>query len=685
MPASPELTGGSGFTYENAVAAFYLTSVFTEGTPLGLSEAVATAVRLQRGETGRPLDDLIVEALGADGTASIDLQVTTTLALTAGNEKFGDIIARAWKTLKRSEFDDGRDRVGFVVRTVGEQSLQDLRFLCDAARRATDADDFAGGRAAFSQSKNAILAAIGQHIRDNTSGKGDAHDVWRLIRSFVPLRLQLIGATATDRHAAIERLRGRLTPAEVDRAGDLWARLVQIAAEAQASGGSIDRPLLERELSASFALTPARSFRADIERLSAETAFGLASIRDRIDGEHIVREAPRERTIEARKGNQLIHLTGRPGTGKSVVLKDVANALSLDGTILVLKADRLVEGGWPGFRNRHGLATLAPADLLQAMSLGSHSTLLIDGIDRIAPAHRAIVTELVEAMFDAAGKTSWSVITTVRTGSIADLRHWFPIDRFRTIKEIEVDHLSDAEAEALATSRPSLRELLFGHEAVRDLARRPFFLSVLAALTTPEGTSITRETDLARAWWSGGGHDSEGASRRARQSVLLALARQGARTMGRRMLASEFSPEAVEGLVRDDVLTEQDDSLRLSFAHDIFFEWAFYHVLMEADDGWPAELVEAGEPPALGRPVELLSARRLTEYDVWSEQLLALETGNVRSQWLRSWLLGPFLVRPDPSDDAFKVRVLLENEGVRLERLLTWFLATRTAANPGFL
>ncbi len=70
MPASPEATGGAGYTFEDSVVASYLTSLLVEGGVRGLSEAVAQTVSLQRAATGEPLDDIIVEAIDRYGRSA---------------------------------------------------------------------------------------------------------------------------------------------------------------------------------------------------------------------------------------------------------------------------------------------------------------------------------------------------------------------------------------------------------------------------------------------------------------------------------------------------------------------------------------------------------------------------------------------------------------------------------------
>ncbi|MBI0027045.1 hypothetical protein H3S85_11320 [Bartonella sp. M0187] len=50
--ASPELTGGYGYTFEDATAAVYLTALLCEATAAGLPGRIVTRVALQQGSQG---------------------------------------------------------------------------------------------------------------------------------------------------------------------------------------------------------------------------------------------------------------------------------------------------------------------------------------------------------------------------------------------------------------------------------------------------------------------------------------------------------------------------------------------------------------------------------------------------------------------------------------------------------
>src|SRR5690606_1815183 len=97
----------------------------------------------------------------------------------------------------------------------------------------------------------------------------------------------------------------------------------------------------------------------------------------------------------------------------------------------------------------------------------------------------------------------------------------------------------------------------------------------------------------------------------------------------------------IEGLVEDGILQHVRKGHTVRFSHDIFFEWSFFHVLVELGNEWPDEISACGEPPAVARVVELLSQWEYRDSKSWTSTLNKLAATKMRSQWTRAWLLGP--------------------------------------------
>jgi hypothetical protein len=102
-PASTELTGGAGFSYEDTVVAYYLSSLLRRERAAGQSGLV-TSVAVQQQGHGNPMDDLVVEFddMGTKRVLSLQIKRSVTISGAESNEEFRGIIAAAVKTLLSS-------------------------------------------------------------------------------------------------------------------------------------------------------------------------------------------------------------------------------------------------------------------------------------------------------------------------------------------------------------------------------------------------------------------------------------------------------------------------------------------------------------------------------------------------------------------------------------------------------
>jgi hypothetical protein len=81
--------------------------------------------------------------------------------------------------------------------------------------------------------------------------------------------------------------------------------------------------------------------------------------------------------------------------------------------------------------------------------------------------------------------------------------------------------------------------------------------------------------------------------------------------------------------------------------------------------------------------VELLSQAELKEGQDWQAHLAQLEAaGDVRSQWLRAWMLGPFGLPDFDSHETTYNEAMLANGSKRISKLVVWYQAEKTKPNP---
>jgi len=685
--ASPELTGGAGFTFEDACVTVYLAALLAEEVAAGLPDRAVVGVAVQQAPVGRPLDDLVVTAKATDSSvATLDLQIkrALTISAAASNHDFRSVVIQAWRTIMASTFHADLDRVGAVTGQVASESKRALESVCEWARShamaASFLQSFSAGIAnethrAIRDTVRAILTEIDPALGDDA--------LHRFFRHFVLVTFDFLHDGATTPPTQVPVLRAVLADSDKSRAEDLWQRLQRVAREAAGRGANFDRATLLNRLHGAFRFAGVRSLQADLAIVQESATRALAEIDNTIDGLNLSRPTTSAAIAAASATHRYVQVTGLPGTGKSAALRAFAETYAAHGPVIVLKADRLDGSTWAAYSAGLGVdPRLKP--LLQEIAAIGTPILFIDGLDRIEIANRGIVNDLLNAFASDSDLGQWHVVASVRDNGIEPLRTWLsPAWTRAGASIVEVQSFDDDEAGEIAIQRPALGVLLFGDAKLQELARRPFFLSALSSL--PGAQSIRSEIDLIDVWWQRGGYNAPAARAGHRQHALLALARSGASTMGRRIAILDIDPTSIAELRADGIIRDVRAGHTVALTHDIYFEWAFLHLLIEAGTDWSATLRAVGEPPVLGRVVELLSQSVLLAAEDWVGHLRTLETSDLRPQWSRAWLLGPFNL-PTISEfaDTFSAAVLADGAR-RLTHVAMWFQAEKTRANPRVL
>ena len=328
------------------------------------------------------------------------------------------------------------------------------------------------------------------------------------------------------------------------------------------------------------------------------------------------------------------------------MLKRIASKYATKGPIFFLKSDRLTGTSWLTFATAIGVSQRDIADLLAEIAFAGIPILFIDGVDRIRPDQRGIITDILRAIQANEHLSSWKVLASSRDQGLEAFRAWFPSTFYRDtgIGDVSIELFSDSEAEALAKEKPNLKRLLWGPAPVREIARRPFFAAVLARSFSDKDSTPRTEVDLIDAWWARGGYDAPEDAVPLRQRALLDLAEKGVRTLGKEIAAQGLNDSTftqIAALKDDCVIRQHEGGVFYSFTHDIFFEWVFFRLLIQRRSDWQRCLTEAGEPPLLGRVVGLLAQHAISSPGKWAEGYRDLETRPLRPQWRREWLTAP--------------------------------------------
>jgi len=689
---SPELTGGQGFSFEDAVSSVYAAALLCEMTAPGLPGRIVRHVSVQQGPFGHPLDDLVVRAEGTDQVSiTFSAQVKRKLVISAANTNtdFRETIERAYETVSHAGFLVSLDRVGAIAGEIANAAKRSFETLCEWARAESSSEQFvrklqtdgaAGDKLSqFEAVRNVLASKV-------ASGELDAA-THKLLSHFVLIRLDLLTEGSPTEAQVVAGLANILAPADRPRADDLWRRLLALVRVSQGRAAGYDRKTLVARLNGSFRLAGAPSTQGTLQAIQQESQLAAAEITNSISGLIVPRDTSVQVVVEAAKSPGFVQISGMPGAGKSVVLRSAVEQLSTSGPVLFLKSDRLRGSTWAQYAAAVGMTYGNLEELLVELSVTSCSVLLVDGIDRVEVEHRGILLDLLNTIHSSPLLSGWCIVATVRDTGMEPLRTWLPASLFSSgVRTLSIDSFDDGEAEALAQAKPALRPLLFGSDSVRAVVRRPFFAAVLAKEADSSNAQATSEVDLAALWWERGGYGADPSRVGYRRNALVQLAKTGAHQLGRRIPIADVDAQVLAELEADGIVRPVRCGHTVQFSHDIFFEWAFLQHLVRADDAWPEVIREVGEPPALGRVVELLSQAELAHGENWANHLATLE-GNqrLRSQWLRAWMAGPFSLETFSQYSAAFDRAMLDTAHSRVRKLVVWYQAEKTKPNTAIL
>lgn len=697
MPQSPELAGGEGFTYEGDAAAYYLAALLAEASAAGIDDRIVVRLSVQQRDFGEPLDDVIVDfADAAGGGARLSLQVKRALTISAAatNADFRDIVRDAWATLHKPDFRADIDRYGAAVGEVALVPGRALKTICEWARDSLTADHFDARFApegSASEEHRKVRTTIEKLLAAAKTTACTREDLHRFLAHFVLVELDFLREGSVDPPQAINLIRSCLAPESAADAPMVWSRLVELARAAAGTSGQFDRTRLIRELAPLTRLRAAPSLQADLDRLT-ELAHSQANlIVDDIGGAWIDRnhylQALDSKFVDAR----FVQVSGLPGSGKSAVVKQAVRRALAQGPVIFLKAEQVDAVSWNGYAISQGLSAKSLEALLVEVATVGTPTLFIDAIDRVATAQQPVFLQVIQTIATSPELAHWRIVASLRDTGIEVLRNWLG-EALATlsVETLTVSALSEEEAAALAEAKPHLRPLLFGAEAVREIVRRPFFAKVLdqSFSAAPDGPEFAprAEIDLIEHWWTRGGYNATGQNALARQRALLGLARARAKELSRPIRLGDLpSADCVEELRADGILQHARHGISVQFAHDIFFEWAFFHVLADLGPDWIDAIRAAGEPPAVARVVELASQWEYSHGEAWAAYLTQTRASDLRSQWTRAWLLAPLGTAAFEADPAPYWAVVAQNDFALLRKALVWFQAEKTIPNPTVL
>lgn len=682
--AAPAATGGAGPQFEARVGAFYVLPLLSGGEPRGLPGATVRSVAFQQRVAEHPLDDVVVKAVNRDGSpATLEIQVKRSLTFTATDTEFRDVVGQIWEAAQKPDFATSRYELAAAIARTTTRIEQACQEVLHWARQLPDGATFAARINRPSFASDAMRSFI-DVFRANLALAGaptDDETVWRLLRRFQILVFDFESIGSDYDHRAREHLRWILAPDQADRANDLWPVLVDLVGASTRAAGAMDGATvvtrLEQQHGVRFTAHP--YVRSVYERLTEAAEQALDEIDESVGGVRLARNRLIDDADNLLHQHPLMLIQGRPGVGKSAVMKHLAERLQAEGCVLALRRGRIISGGWPVMAHTIGWGG-SQAELFNELGAGGGATLFIDNIDQIDDQGEwATVTDLLS---QATRSQGWRIIATCGVES-DDWKTKLPARiRAAGIGSLVVAALSDEEKAELSSQNQALALILADGHPAKGIAENLFYLSRLVELGVGQDAGIATELDLARLWWRYGGGRSEDDRRFARLKLLRAIGAQAIANPSR----ATFNVDTLESatvveLLRLESLREEIRGASVTFRHDVLRDWTIGFQLYEDADLLAAQPMERPLPAVLARGLEIAARLALAD-DPSGQRWLALLAIAEREGCHGSWKR-PILLALPRSEDALTffvalTPVLLESDGRRLREIIRLMIAVES-------
>jgi hypothetical protein len=646
-----------GSEYQVRVAAWLAVEMLAEGQ--GRPFSPGGRICLLRGETQESVDDLLVGSVSnrygfiqakrkvsfsdranSEFTSVLDQAVRQVAA------QDNDGIARPWSRLLAPS----TDRLLLVTSSQSGNYINVL--LRDVLSRAAS---LAPGQpladAAVTDAEKRILTVTEATVRSRwqaTTANPPSEDEVLSVLSLLSVGVLDVEPGGQGEREAIRTL-STVIIEDPSLEGAAWSSVLKAARKMVTERSGLDLAAVRQQLiDDGIALRATISYRRDIERLQANTAGALRSLKDLsqiiLHGSpvHIERAAVRGLNEAANHDSYLV--TGHPGAGKSGALHDLAEALRLKGDVVCLQADKLDIASLPALRSELGLEHEL-ADVFANWFGSRPGYLLIDALDAARGTKAA--DALLELIREIAGSASrWHVIACIRKFDLRysrDLQDLFPrgassvvtpefLDHdFPFVRHVNVPLLSEEELLQLESKAPDLYVLYQDASSeLRKLMHVPFNLRLAATLLDDgmrreEFAPIQTQIDLLNRYWerrvidTSGGDDRETVLRK----VLLEMVAKRRLQVDRQVAVVPGLSDALDQLLSRHVLTEWQptptaapDRRSLAFEHNFLFDFALSKLYLPVSDADLIKLLES-DPDAV---IVLRPSLSLRAQELWAKE-----------------------------------------------------------------
>lgn len=577
---NPDSSGGTGFFFEQHVAAFWLVQLLVRGVPPIFCDSFVRQASFQTRHLGWDTDDFLIECGELSGPSQRLMgQVKRTFLVSAANDECVKTITHFWLDFNKADrFNLDQDRLVLVVQRGSNVLLQHFGGLLGCACAAKNGEDFLHrlSTKGFVSTKVADYYNVVVDILKKQSSEVPSTDqIWKFLRSLHLLVLDLYTVTRqTESQLKTLLIHTMNEDSDNSIAGDVWNELLTFASSAMSSARSIVREDLPKGLLSRFS---GKSYDAShaITRLQEHTKPVLRKIRNTLGQSlHIPRDSIVQDVIRELHVAQVVIIAGPAGSGKSAIGKSVVSTLAEEHLVFGFRG---VEFAKPHIDQALQSAQI-PIDaesLWAILSPQSRKLFLVESVERLLEeSTRDAFSDLLDYT---ASDPTIGILLTCRDYSLEQVRASFLIPAKVEHATVKVPPLTDEELSVVIEKFPTL-EIPLGNVSLRDVLRNPYFLDKALKISWPSEENLpSSERQFRQLFWRDIVRTPEGESTGEafnREQTLHEIAIRRARSLKPYVRSDDLQQDVLASLKRDSLIeSSEHHDVMVALAHDVLEDW----------------------------------------------------------------------------------------------------------------
>lgn len=669
--------GGGGTGFEQFVQTAFLTTLIIGGGAPGLPTNEIIEIGFQNTNKGYETDDLLIVTKSSLGLHRLLIQIKHDISFTSGNATFQEVISAFWKDYKNtSVFDKTRDKLIVVKNGLTKDERNHLKALFNWSNThatevdfITEVDRIKGKKDRLNVFRECLkIANEGVALSDL--------ELWEFLKCVDVLEYDFLNQSSIDKAYLLNLIKLSKRKDALPNEEEIWNSILAYVMILDKDGGNVTLESIQtKEFYSYFSLESLSPYFKAVEKLVSDSTVILRPFKNTIGKLHLLRTETIDLIIESIISKQWTIITGKPGVGKSAIVKTLLNDNYSTAAAFVFRADQFNQAHLANVLSNQGVNETLE-NIFSCISLIPDKFLFIDSLEKLLEADPECAFKQLQALIEL--HPDIHVIATSRKYAVDLVIKRFGIDK-KQIGIIEIPPLSDKEFEIVSDHFPEVPQVL-KNQKIKSLLRSPKYLdfAIKALEKSEDNYSTISLLEFKAKLWDALVVDATSKKDGMpikREKAFMEVAVKRAKEMKLFTEITAADPEAITLLEGDEILFQEPQKRRYAPSHDILEDWALIRYVQEIyENHSTAEdfFSNLGNEPAIRRAFRLWVEDLISDDGTKIHELIkeTLLNDQIERYWADELLIAVFKSEESQSlFNSFATELLLNNK-----RLLIRFI-----------